>query len=107
MNITQVSTLSDVSIGFHLEMTGNSSFQAADITYDANDESTVYITTLRAVFPDTDQYDNAYFVYNINSNSFYYGAHGYNEEKLMENVKRVYLGSEKDCVLIWKAANIE
>lgn len=69
MNITQVSTLSDVSIGFHLEMTGNSSFQAADITYDANDESTVYITTLRAVFPDTDQYDNAYFVYNINSNS--------------------------------------
>ena len=50
-------------------MTGNSSFQAADITYDANDESTVYINTLRAVFPDTDQYDNAYFVYNINSNS--------------------------------------
>ncbi len=81
-------------------MTGNSSFQAADITYDANDESTVYITTLRAVF--LTQINTITHTLSIISIVI-----RYNEEKLMENGKRVYLGLEKDCVLIWKAANIE
>lgn len=57
MNITQVATLSDGSIGFGLEMLGDSSFQEVDVTYDADDESIIYITPISAVFPDTPQYN--------------------------------------------------
>ena len=104
MNITQVATLSDGFIGFELEMTGNNSFQAIDVTYDADDESIIYITPISAVFPNTPQYDTAYCFYDVD-NSFLYETYGpiCNSEKCRtENVKRIYLGSEKDHVLIWE-----
>ena len=104
MNITQVATLSDHSIGFGLEMPGNSSFQAVNVTYDADDESIIYITPISAVFPDTPQYDTAYCFYDID-NSFLFEIYGpicYSEKCRTKNVKRIYLGSEKDCVLIWE-----
>lgn len=104
MDIIQVAALSDGSIGFGLEMLGNSSFQEVDVTYDADDESIIYITPISAVFPDTPQYDTAYCFYNVDNSFCYeiYGSISYNEKCRTKNVKRIYLGSEKDHALIWE-----
>lgn len=56
------------------------------------------------MFPDTPQYDTAYCFYDLD-NSFYYDYYGtisYSEKCGIKNVKKIYLGSEKDCVLIWE-----
>lgn len=104
INITQTATMSDGTIGVEFEMLGKNSFQAISITYDADDESIIYITPIGAVVPDTVQYDKGACFYNSDS-SLYYGLYGSNrnsERCTITDVKKIYLGAEKDCILIWE-----
>lgn len=103
MNITQVSETSDGTIAFHLEMLGGSSFQTAGPTPDENDPSIMYITPISAIIPDTTGYKSTYLFYNI-ENSYFYGSFGFGEYTPFEttNIDKLYLGTEKDRILIWE-----
>lgn len=103
MNVTQVSETSDGAIAFHLEMLGGSSFQTAGPTPDANDPSIMYITPIGAIIPDTMRYKSAELFYNI-EDSYFYGSFGFGEYTSFEttNIKKIYLGTEKDRLLIWE-----
>lgn len=103
MNITQVSETSDGTIAFHLEMLNGHSFQTAGPTPDENDSRIMYITPISAIIPDTMRYKSAELFYNI-EDSYFYGSFGFGEYTPFEttNMEKLYLGTEKDRILIWE-----
>lgn len=104
MKVTEVARLSDGSVGFKVDMRGKSTFQAVNITYDTDKKGILYMTPISAVFADTTKYNKANCLYDTGKTFTCksYGSNNSSEEYSAKNIKKIYLGTEEDHVLIWK-----
>ena len=104
MKVTEVARLSDGSVGFKVHMRGKSTFQTVNVIYDTDKKGILYMTPISAVFSDTTKYKKVNCFYNTGKSFTYksYGGSNSSEEYPAKNIKKIYLGTEKDHVLIWK-----
>lgn len=103
MNVMEVSETLDDTIAFQLEILNGYSFQTAGLTLDENDPSILYITPIGSIIPDTAKHKSAYLFYN-NKDNYFYGSFGFGEYVPFKtsNIEKLYLGTEKDRILIWE-----
>lgn len=104
MKVTEVAKLSDGSVGFKVDMRGKSTFQAVNVTYDTDKKGILYMTPISAVFSDTTKYKKVNCLYDTDKTFTCksYGDGNSSEEYSVKNIKKIYLGTEKGHVLIWK-----
>lgn len=104
MKVTEVARLTNGSVGAKVHMRGKSTFQTVNVIYDTDKKGILYMTPISAIFPDTIKYKKANCFYDTGK-SFTcksYGGSNSSEEYPAKNIKKIYLGTEKDHVLIWK-----